>query len=65
MTKIHKWKFTKGPQAQPFNSTVNSQKKASSGHVLYQAVVAGEEVTLAISKVGKDFTYYLQLQTHW
>jgi hypothetical protein len=32
---------------------------------LYQAVVAGEEVTLAISKVGKHFTYFLRLQTCW
>jgi hypothetical protein len=26
-------------------------------------VVAGEEVTLVISKEGKDFMYFLQLQT--
>jgi hypothetical protein len=32
---------------------------------LYQAVVAGEEVTLVISKGGKDFMHFLQLQTHW
>jgi hypothetical protein len=26
---------------------------------------AGEEVTLVISKRGKDFVYFLQLQTRW
>jgi hypothetical protein len=32
---------------------------------LYEAVMAGEKVTLVISKGGRDFTYFLQLQTHW
>jgi hypothetical protein len=32
---------------------------------LYHAVVAGEELALVISKWGKDFTYFLWLQTQW
>jgi hypothetical protein len=32
---------------------------------LYQVLVAWEEVTLAISKGGKDFTCFLRLQIHW
>jgi hypothetical protein len=31
----------------------------------YQAVVAGEEVTLVISKRGENFTYFLWLKTCW
>jgi hypothetical protein len=30
---------------------------------LYQVVVAGEEVTLAIGKGGKDFAYFLRHRT--
>jgi hypothetical protein len=28
-------------------------------------VVAGEELPLVINKGGKDFMYFLWLQTHW
>jgi hypothetical protein len=47
---------------QPFNSTASTTYQAVR---LYQAVVTGEEVTSEISKGGKDFTCFLQLQTHW
>jgi hypothetical protein len=32
---------------------------------LYHMVVAWDEVTLVISKGGRDFTYFLRLRAHW
>jgi hypothetical protein len=32
---------------------------------LYRMVVAGEEVTLVINKGGKEFMFFLWLQTWW
>jgi hypothetical protein len=47
---------------QAFNSTASITHQATR---LYQLVAAGEEVTLVISKDGRDIMYFLQFQTQW
>jgi hypothetical protein len=63
-------KFTRGSLQWAYMhnlSTPQSAHKRMPHQAMWldQAVVAGEEVTLVISKGGKDFTYFLRLQTHW
>jgi hypothetical protein len=57
------WTFTKDSQANLSTPRSADERMPHQAVWLYQAVVAGEEVTLVISKGEKDFMYFLQLQT--